>query len=132
VLVAVGRTCWVSEEPLLEAVTAVSGSGPAYFFLLAEALRDAGVKLGLDPATAALLAERTLAGAGRMAETGTDVATLRANVTSKGGTTEAAVAHLERHGLRALFLDALRAAAARGRELGDELAAPRNESQAKN
>lgn len=122
VLGAVGQTCWVADEALLDAVTALSGSGPAYYFLLTEALRDAGRELGLDAATAKLLAERTLVGAGRMAEGGADVAELRANVTSKGGTTEAAVAHLEAHGLRRLFADALRAAAARGRELGAALA----------
>ena len=128
VLGAVGQTCWVRDEAQLDAVTALSGSGPAYYFLLTEALRDAGAALGLDAPTAKLLAERTFIGAGRMAEGGTDVATLRANVTSKGGTTEAAVAHLETHGLRALFAGALRAAAERGRQLGDELAATRNAS----
>jgi pyrroline-5-carboxylate reductase len=122
ILAAVGQTCWLEDEALLDAVTALSGSGPAYYFLLTEALRDAGCALGLDAATAKLLAERTLIGAGRMAETGKDVAELRANVTSKGGTTEAAVAHLERHGLRQLFAGALKAAADRGRELGAALA----------
>ena len=122
VLGAVGQTCWVPDEAQLDAVTALSGCGPAYYFLLTEALRDAGRTLGLDATTAKLLAERTLIGAGRMAESaGQDVAELRANVTSKGGTTEAAIAHLEGHGLRALFLDALRAAERRGRELGDAL-----------
>lgn len=120
ILGAVGATCWVADEAQLDAVTALSGSGPAYFFLVAEALRDAGAALGLDTATAKLLAERTLAGAGRMAESsGKDVAELRADVTSKGGTTEAAIARLEGGGLRALFADALRAGAARSRELGD-------------
>lgn len=118
ILGAVGETCWVPDEALLDAVTALSGSGPAYYFLLTEALREAGVALGLDAATAARLAARTLVGAGRMAENGTDVAQLRANVTSKGGTTEAAVTHLERHGLRPLLAAALRAAAERSRELG--------------
>lgn len=118
ILGAVGETCWVADEALLDAVTALSGSGPAYYFLLTEALREAGVALGLDAATAAQLAARTLVGAGRMAEGGTDVAQLRANVTSKGGTTEAAVAHLEQHGLRPLLAAALRAAAERSRQLG--------------
>ena len=123
ILGAVGQTCWVKDEALLDAVTALSGSGPAYYFLLTEALREAGQALGLDAATARLLAERTLVGAGRMAElAGKDVAELRANVTSKGGTTEAAVAHLERHGLRKLFADAVRAAQERARELGAALA----------
>jgi pyrroline-5-carboxylate reductase len=122
ILSAVGQTCWLQEERLLDAVTALSGSGPAYYFLLTEALREAGQQLGLDAGTARLLAERTLVGAGRMAESGDkDVAELRANVTSKGGTTEAAVAHLERHGLRQLFADALAAAERRSRELGAAL-----------
>ncbi len=123
ILGAVGATCWVPDEAQLDAVTALSGSGPAYFFLVAEALRDAGTALGLDARTAALLAQKTLAGAGRMADAaGKDVAELRANVTSKGGTTEAALAHLEQGGIRKLFDGALKAAAARGRELGDALA----------
>jgi pyrroline-5-carboxylate reductase len=122
ILGAVGATCWVADEGQLDAVTALSGSGPAYFFLVAEALREAGTALGLDAPTAALLAQKTLAGAGRMAESGADVAALRASVTSKGGTTEAAVARLEGGGLRELFADAVRSGAARSRELGEALA----------
>jgi len=123
ILGAVGATCWLADEAQLDAVTALSGSGPAYFFLVAEALRDAGVTLGLDAPTATLLARRTLAGAGRMAEaSGKDIAELRADVTSKGGTTEAALARLESRGLRDAFAEALRAAATRSRELGDALA----------
>ena len=123
ILGAVGEVCWIEREALLDAVTALSGSGPAYFFLVAEALRDAGIGLGLDATTAALLARQTLAGAGRMAEaSGKDVAELRQDVTSKGGTTEAALARLEAGGLRDLFAGALRAAAERGRALGDALA----------
>ena len=127
VLGAVGTVCWIEREELLDAVTALSGSGPAYFFLVAEALRDAGVGLGLDAATAALLAQQTLAGAGRMAEaSGKDVTELRINVTSKGGTTEAALARLEDGDLRGLFADALKSANARARQLGDELGATGN------
>jgi pyrroline-5-carboxylate reductase len=122
ILGAVGKTCWVKSEALLDAVTAVSGSGPAYFFLLAEAMCEAGISLGLDRPTAQLLAEQTLVGAGRMAAGGTGVAQLRANVTSRGGTTEAAIAHFEQHGLRALVGDALRAASERSRVLGESLA----------
>lgn len=125
ILGAVGPICWVDEEAQLDVVTALSGSGPAYFFLLAEALREAGQALGLDAAAARLLAERTLVGAGRMAEGGQDVAQLRANVTSKGGTTEAAIAQLERHELRALIAAAVKAAAERSRQLGDELGGAR-------
>jgi len=122
ILGAAGVTCWVDDEAKLDAVTALSGSGPAYYFLLTEVLREAGQALGLDAATAKLLAGRTFTGAARMAEGGEDVTELRANVTSKGGTTEAAVAHLESHGLRQLFTDALRAAQKRARELGETLA----------
>ena len=121
ILGAVGATCWLDDEARLDAVTALSGSGPAYFFLVAEALRDAGVALGLDAPTAALLAQKTLSGAGRMAEASAqDLAELRANVTSKGGTTEAALAHLEDHGLRNLFAGALKVAAERSRALGTQ------------
>ncbi len=123
ILGAVGATCWVEDEAQLDAVTALSGSGPAYFFLVAEALREAGTALGLDARTAGLLAQKTLAGAGRMADASAkDVTELRADVTSKGGTTEAALAHLERGGIRELFAGALKAAAERGRQLGDTLA----------
>lgn len=124
VLRAAGEVCWLARESELDAVTAVSGSGPAYFFLLVEAMREAGVALGLEPTTAAQLAARTCIGAARMMEAGTtDVAELRAQVTSKGGTTEAALRHLENAGLRPMFREALAAAARRSAELGDELAA---------
>lgn len=122
VLRAAGEICWLAQESELDAVTAVSGSGPAYFFLLVEAMREAGVALGLAPDTAAQLAARTCVGAARMIEAGsTDVAELRTQVTSKGGTTEAALKHLEAGGLRALFRDALTAASNRSRQMGDEL-----------
>ena len=124
ILDAAGQTCWVEQEADLDAVTAVSGSGPAYFFLLTEAMREAGEQLGLSPAVAAQLAARTLVGAAKMVDAGdTDVAVLRAQVTSKGGTTEAALRHLESAGLRPMLAAALAAAARRSRELGDELAA---------
>lgn len=124
ILAAVGATCWVEQETDLDAVTAVSGSGPAYYFLLTEALREAGTALGLSADTARRLADATLVGAARMVEAGSaDVAELRAQVTSKGGTTQAAVEHLEKAGLRRIFAEALAAAARRSRELGDELAA---------
>jgi pyrroline-5-carboxylate reductase len=120
VLRAAGDTVWLQSESELDAVTAVSGSGPAYFFLLVEAMREAGVALGLAPDTAARLAARTCVGAARMIETGTtDVAELRAQVTSKGGTTEAALRAFERGGLSALVREALGAAAARSKELGE-------------
>ena len=122
ILKAAGQTCWLEQESDLDAVTALSGSGPAYFFLLTEALREAGVKLGLSPAIAARLAQQTFIGSAEMAaKTGTDVTTLRAQVTSKGGTTEAAVKALETDGIRAIFERALATASARSRELGDQM-----------
>lgn len=124
VLAAAGKVCWVESETLMDAVTAVSGSGPAYFFLLTEAMAEAGVALGLAPADAKALALQTFIGAAKMAEgTGTDVATLRAQVTSKGGTTQAALESLEAAGFRRILGDALQAADRRGAQLGDELAA---------
>lgn len=126
VLRAAGQTVWLNHEAELDAVTAVSGSGPAYFFLLVEAMREAGVALGLAPQTAAQLAARTCIGAARMIEAGTtDVADLRAQVTSKGGTTQAALEHLESAGLRPIFREALAAAARRSKELGDQLGSAR-------
>ena len=127
-LAAAGATVWVEQEQQLDAVTAVSGSGPAYFFLLVEAMTEAGVQLGLSPGVAAKLAAHTALGAGRMSveegfDKGIAAATLRANVTSKGGTTEAALAHLESAGVRASFHTALAKASARAAELGDALAA---------
>lgn len=121
ILSAAGDCVWLDAEDQLDAVTALSGSGPAYYFLLTEVLRDAGVALGLSPDTSARLARQTFIGSARMADSGTDVATLRARVTSKGGTTEAAVHHLESAGLRQIFVDALAAAARRGTELGEIL-----------
>lgn len=122
ILRAAGTVVWLPREEDLDAVTALSGSGPAYFFLLTEALRDAGVALGLSKDTAARLARQTCIGAGRMVqESEIDVGELRAQVTSKGGTTEAAVAHLESAALRQIFRDALAKAAARAAEMGRAL-----------
>jgi pyrroline-5-carboxylate reductase len=106
-------------EPALDAVTGLSGSGPAYVFLIAEALIDAGVSVGLGRATSTTLALQTLLGAARMLADGADdPATLRANVTSPGGTTAAGVRVLEQRAVRAAIVDAVHAAAARSRELG--------------
>ncbi|SER10272.1 pyrroline-5-carboxylate reductase [Solimonas aquatica] len=118
ILRAAGDCVWLEQETQIDAVTALSGSGPAYFFLLTEALREAGVQLGLAPEVAARLARQTFVGSALMAAGETDVQQLRAQVTSKGGTTQAALEHLEQAGLRKLFADALRAAEARSRELG--------------
>lgn len=121
-LAAAGDCVWVEREEELDAVTALSGSGPAYFFLLVEALREAGTALGLSPEVAARLAAQTCIGSARMvAEAGQDVSILRANVTSKGGTTEAALKHLESAGLKASFAEALKRADMRAKELGDAL-----------
>jgi pyrroline-5-carboxylate reductase len=121
ILRCVGDCVWLADEAQLDAVTALSGSGPAYFFFLVEALREAGAGLGLPAATAARLALATFTGAARMVQSGTDVAELRAQVTSKGGTTQAALRVLEDGGLRELLAAALRAASARARELGEAL-----------
>ena len=121
-LAAAGDCVWVAREEELDAVTALSGSGPAYFFLLVEAMREAGTALGLSPEVAARLAAQTCVGSARMvAEAGQDVSVLRANVTSKGGTTEAALKHLESAGLKAIFRGALQQAELRAKQLGDAL-----------
>ena len=106
-------------ERLLDAVTGLSGSGPAYVFLVAEALVEAGVLEGLDREVSRVLAVQTLLGAARMlAETGESAETLRAAVTSPGGTTAAAIRVLESRGVRAAFLDAVSASADRSRSIG--------------
>lgn len=115
---AVGRVVRVDESHL-DAVTGVSGSGPAYVFLVAEAIIDAGVAMGLTREVAAILAAETIAGAGRMLlETGETPADLRAQVTSPGGTTAEGLTALERGAVRVAFLDAVRAATERSRQLG--------------
>ncbi|HTZ01185.1 MAG TPA: pyrroline-5-carboxylate reductase [Xanthobacteraceae bacterium] len=116
---AVGRVEWTDDEALLDAVTAVSGSGPAYVFLLAEALAEAGVAAGLPRELAAQLARETVAGAGELLHRSTlEAATLRENVTSPGGTTAAALAVLMgENGFLPLLRQAVAAATARSREL---------------
>lgn len=122
VLRAVGVAVWVEEEALLDAVTALSGSGPAYFFLLMEAMEEAATKLGLDSKTARLLAQQTALGAARLAiESEESPAELRRKVTSPGGTTERAVGTFERGGLRTLVFEAMQAAEQRAIELSAEL-----------
>jgi pyrroline-5-carboxylate reductase len=106
----------------MDAVTAVSGSGPAYVFYFIEALRDAARELGFDDAQARLLAIETVVGAAALAAgSEEDVAVLRQRVTSKGGTTEAALKSLDADSVKAAFARAIRAADARGREMGDML-----------
>lgn len=115
---AVGLVVWIDREELMDTVTAVSGSGPAYFFYLMEALEQAGVTLGLTPETARVLALQTAFGAAKMAlESNLPPGTLRQNVTSPGGTTERAIQTLEDHQIRARFEEAVAAAALRSREL---------------
>ncbi len=122
ILNAAGITLWVEEEPQLDAVTAVSGSGPAYFFLLMEAMQQAGCKLGLSEQTSSLLARQTALGAARMAMESEDTpTTLRAKVTSKGGTTAAAIASFEQSDFNIMVERALTAARDRAIELADEL-----------
>jgi len=118
-LAAVGAVEWIADETLMDAVTAVSGSGPAYVFLLAEALAQAGVAAGLPPDLAARLARETVAGAGELLHRSPlDPATLRQNVTSPGGTTAAALEVLMGPGgFQELLTRAVAAAARRGREL---------------
>ena len=118
---SVGSAVWVDSEDDMDAVTAVSGSGPAYFFLLIELLEEAGIAQGLRPEVARRLAIDTAAGAAALArESGDDPATLRAQVTSKGGTTAAALAVFEAADLRAIVARAVAAAAQRSRELAAE------------
>jgi pyrroline-5-carboxylate reductase len=118
VLGAVGTTVWVPDEDSLDVVTALSGSGPAYFFLLAELMTDAAVNLGLPRDSAQELAIQTLFGSGRMArDSDGDLARLRAEVTSKGGTTEAALRSFDGANLRGIVAAALGAATDRSREM---------------
>ncbi len=120
ILDAVGITVWVEQESALDAVTAISGSGPAYFFYFIELLQQAGEGLGLSEETARLLAKRTALGAASMAQQG-DVVKLRTQVTSKGGTTEQAILSFQKNGLASLFKDATKAAHDRSEELAREL-----------
>lgn len=115
---AAGDIVWLTNESLMDAVTAISGSGPAYVFLLAEAMLDAARNLGLPADAASTLVLQTILGAARMlTEADTVPSELRRRVTSAGGTTQAAVEVLERGGFRALLADAIDAAAVRSREL---------------
>ena len=122
ILRAVGDVIWFDDEAMLDPVTAVSGSGPAYVFLFIEAMQQAARELGLGEHEARQLVIQTFAGAAQLAaESGEPVATLRQRVTSKGGTTAAGLARLEDGHVRQAIVEAVRAANARARELGDEL-----------
>ena len=118
---SVGTVVWVENESVLDTVTALSGSGPAYFFLVMEILEKAATDMGLQPDQARLLTLETALGAARMAlESNLDTAALRKQVTSPGGTTERALAVLTQGNIEALFQQALKAARQRSIELADE------------
>ncbi|MDA9915408.1 pyrroline-5-carboxylate reductase [Luminiphilus sp.] len=121
VMSAVGQCVWVSNESDLDLVTAISGSGPAYFFLFMESLADAAIELGMSPQTAHQLSMQTALGAAKLAQASDDgLAKLRENVTSPGGTTEQAIESFEASELRAIVMSATRAAKKRSIELSEE------------
>ncbi len=121
ILRAVGETVWIADEAQIDAVTAISGSGPAYVFYFIEAMQQAAVELGLTAEQGRRLAQATFAGAAELASRSDEpVELLRERVTSKGGTTYAALTSMEASGMKATFVKALHAAAARGKELGEE------------
>jgi len=123
IMEAAGSVVWLDDEVLMDAVTAVSGSGPAYVFYFMEAMQQAGMDLGLSAAAARQLTLETFLGAAKLAETSTeDVAQLRARVTSKGGTTEQAIMSMQADGVQSAIAQAVYAAARRSKELGDALA----------
>ncbi len=120
IFLAVGRVVEVVPEHLMDAVTGLSGSGPAYVFMVIEALTDAGVKQGLPREVSRRLSMQTVLGAARLAiETGEHPAILRDQVTTPGGTTITAVAELEKQGLRSMFIDTVAMATERSRQLGE-------------
>ena len=121
VLAPTGETLWVARENDLDAVTALSGSGPAYVFFFLEAMMQAAADMGLDPAQGRRLAQATFKGATALARASDETPeTLRSRVTSKGGTTHAAITAMEAAGVKPAIVAALRAAQARAKELGDE------------
>lgn len=122
ILAAVGETVWLDDEEKMDAVTAISGSGPAYVFYFIEALQEAAETLGLDRDTAKLLSIETFVGASLLAaKSKDDIQTLRAQVTSKGGTTEQGILALENAHIKNTVHNAAKAAAAKSKLLGDEL-----------
>jgi len=122
ILSAVGITTWVPNEAALDAITALSGSGPAYFFLFMEAMIEAGVNLGLDLETATLMAQQTALGSARMAqENKLELAELRRRVTSPGGTTQAAIESFQQNGLNNIVALAMQAAVNRAAEMAREM-----------
>lgn len=122
ILGAVGKILWLDDEAKMDAVTAISGSGPAYVFYFIEALQQAAVELGLSPEEARILSLQTFTGASALAANSPETpATLRAQVTSKGGTTEHALLAMESASVKPAIIHAAQAAAARSRELGIQL-----------
>ena len=123
ILGAVGTTLWLDDEAKMDAVTAISGSGPAYVFYLIEALQDAAINLGMTAEESSMLAVQTFAGASLLAsQSSADIKTLRAQVTSKGGTTEQGILALETANIKKIILVAAQAAADKSKSLGDDLA----------
>jgi pyrroline-5-carboxylate reductase len=121
VVATTGALLWVKDEPLLDAVTAISGSGPAYVFFFIEAMVEAGVKMGLTAEQATQLAIGTFEGASQLAKSASEPpSVLRERVTSKGGTTHAAITYMQNAHVSELFQTALKAAELRAHELGDE------------
>jgi pyrroline-5-carboxylate reductase len=124
IMSAVGETVWLKDESQIDAVTAVSGSGPAYIFYFIEAMQQAALELGLDAAQAKQLAIATFNGAAQLAQASDEpVQVLRERVTSKGGTTYAALCSMEESKIKDGIITAIKAAAARGKQLGDEFGA---------
>jgi len=122
VMRAVGPTVWLDDEALIDPVTAVSGSGPAYVFYFLEAMQQAAREMGLDAQQGRQLALATFTGAAQLAaQSDEPVEVLRQRVTSKGGTTHAAIKSMEAAGVKEAIVAAMKAAAERGRALGDEL-----------
>ena len=122
ILGAVGTTLWLEREAQMDAITAISGSGPAYVFFFIEALQEAAVELGFTPDEARTLSQETFLGAAKLAsQSAEDAATLRARVTSRGGTTERAILAMETAGIKRAIIQAAQAACLRSQELGDEL-----------
>jgi pyrroline-5-carboxylate reductase len=124
IMQAVGATVWLDDEALIDPVTAVSGSGPAYVFYFIEAMQQAAEELGLSKEQGRQLALATFTGAAQMAARSPDeMAVLRERVTSKGGTTYAALTSMEASGVKRAIVEAIKAASKRGRELGEQMGA---------
>lgn len=122
IMMSVGITAWVKDEDLIDSVTAISGSGPAYFFLMIEAMIDAGEKLGLDHETSSTLALQTAYGAAKLAQrSDVDIKELRRRVTSPKGTTEKAIESFEKDNFRQSVEHAMNACATRAKSLAEEL-----------